>query len=196
MQTCNRIKRIRSRYLNKVVCVSCIASFISFSDPSASASTFAALCEGGMSCSVALTASGVSGPMGTIPPGRVTYWGGGGESSTQVGTGIATTIIFGPIGALGFLAKKHKYAFTITGFDENGKQIVMQVGFVNKNSANRFMQEMPAITGLGMNQTRTISEIKESESRQLQQETLGPMDTTAPGSKQVKEQGLGRYRSR
>jgi hypothetical protein len=54
-------------------------------------------------------------PFGSIPTSRVTYLGNTGESTTSIGTGVATTILFGGIGLLGFLAKNHNYNYFING---------------------------------------------------------------------------------
>ena len=61
------------------------------------AGNYKGLCSG-TDCYVSVTPEAISSPYGSIPTGRVTSWGGGGESSTSVGTGVATTIFLGPIG--------------------------------------------------------------------------------------------------
>jgi len=72
------------------------------------AGQYEALC-GGSKCIVNVTSTGISSLYGSIPPKRVTYWSNTGESKTSVGTGVATTILFGGIGLLGFLAKNHQW---------------------------------------------------------------------------------------
>jgi hypothetical protein len=124
----------------------------------ATASEFQALC-GGIKCTVTITPELISSPYGQIPPSRVTYWGSSGDSKTSVGTGVATTILFGGIGLLGFLAKNHQYNFTINGFDAEGKKASMQVEFKNDKPAKQLMSELTAFTGLGMGQTRSAEEI-------------------------------------
>lgn len=126
------------------------------------ASEFQALC-GGVKCTVSITPELISSPYGQIPPSRVTYWGSSGDSKTSVGTGVATTILFGGIGLLGFLAKNHQYNFTINGFDAEGKKASMQVEFKNDKPAKLLMSELTAFTGLGMGQTRTAEEILAAE---------------------------------
>ena len=101
--------------------------------------------------------------------------GGGGDSKTSIGTGIATTVLLGGIGLLGFLAKNHDYNFTINGFNSEGTQTTIQFQFKNSRPAKRFMQEMPMVTNLGMGQTRTIAQIKAAEAGQ--QDTPGPLNT-------------------
>ncbi|MFS6818216.1 hypothetical protein AAF134_02210 [Synechococcus lacustris Tous-12m] len=101
--------------------------------------------------------------------------GGGGDSKTSIGTGIATTVLLGGIGLLGFLAKNHDYNFTINGFNSEGTQTTIQLQFKNSRPAKRFMQEMPMVTNLGMGQTRTIAQIKAAEAGQ--QDTPGPSNT-------------------
>lgn len=104
------------------------------------ASEFQALC-GGVKCTVTITPELISSPYGQIPPSRVTYWGSSGDSKTSVGTGVATTILFGGIGLLGFLAKNHQYNFTINGFDAEGKKASMQVEFKNDKPAKESLDK-------------------------------------------------------
>jgi hypothetical protein len=143
-----------------------------------SAGQYEALC-GGTKCTVVVTPSEITSPFGVIPAKRVTYWGNSGESKTSVGTGVATTILFGGIGLLGFLAKNHQYNFTVNGFDAAGKSVSMAFEFKNDKPAKLLMQELVAVTGLGMGQTRTAEEIKASESGVP--ETLGPMPQQSSG---------------
>lgn len=138
----------------------------------AAAGQYEALC-GGTKCTVSVSPSGITSPFGTIPPQRVTYWGNSGESKTSVGTGVATTILFGGIGLLGFLAKNHQYNFFVNGYDANGRQVSMQFEFKNDKPVKSLVNELAAVTGLGMNQTRTIEDIKAAES--AAPSTLGPM---------------------
>lgn len=140
----------------------------------AQAAQYEALC-GGTKCSVIVTPNEIKSPFGAIPSGRVTYWGNSGDTKTSVGTGVATTLLFGGIGLLGFLAKNHQYNFTVNGFDAEGKQVSMQFEFKNDKPAKLLMQELVAVTGLGMGQTRTIDEIKAAESGVV----AGPGELTA-----------------
>jgi hypothetical protein len=143
----------------------------------AHAGQYEALCGGSM-CIVNVTPTGISSLYGSIPPKRVTYWSNSGESKTSVGTGVATTILFGGIGLLGFLAKNHQYNFTINGFDASGRSISMQFEFKNDKPAKMLMQEMVAVTGLGMGQTRTVDEIKAAENNSPQSPGEMPRQTT------------------
>jgi hypothetical protein len=129
------------------------------------ASEFQALC-GGVKCTVTITPELISSPYGQMPPSRVTYWGSSGDSKTSVGTGVATTILFGGIGLLGFLAKNHQYNFTINGFDAEGKKASMQIEFKNDKPAKLMMSELTAFTGIGMGQTRSAEEILAAEKGQ------------------------------
>jgi hypothetical protein len=129
----------------------------------AQAAQYEALC-GGTKCSVIVTSTEIKSPFGVIPAGRVAYWGNSGDTKTSVGTGVATTILFGGIGLLGFLAKNHQYNFTINGFDAEGKQVSMQFEFKNDKPAKLLMQELVTVSGLGMGQTRTVDEIRAAES--------------------------------
>ena len=149
-----------------------LATALAITPLAATAGQYQALC-GGTKCTVIVSPSEITSPFGAIPSKRVTYWGNSGESKTSVGTGVATTILFGGIGLLGFLAKNHQYNFTVNGFDAAGKPVSMAFEFKNDKPAKQLMQEMVAVTGLGMGQTRTAEEIKASESGAA--EALGPM---------------------
>ena len=127
------------------------------------AGQYEALC-GGSKCTIVVTPTEIRSPYGAIPTQRVTYWGSTGDSKTSVGTGVATTILTGGIGLLGFLAKNHQYDFTVNGYDATGKQATMQIEFKNNKPAKRLMNELVVVTGLGMGQTRTLEEIKAIES--------------------------------
>jgi hypothetical protein len=155
----------------------------------ATASEFQALC-GGVKCTVSITPELISSPYGQIPPSRVTYWGSSGDSKTSVGTGVATTILLGGIGLLGFLAKNHQYNFTINGFDAEGKKASMQIEFKNDKPAKLLMSELTAFTGLGMGQTRTAEEILAAEQGvEPTLETLGASkEETLLGPKGSKKQ--------
>ena len=126
------------------------------------AGTYQAICNGAR-CSLSVTDQEITSPAGSIPTSRVTYWGGGGESKTDVGMGVGGLLLFGLPGALGFLAKNHDYNFTVTGFDQEGRSVAMNIRFVNDKPARRLMGELAAVTGLGMNQRRSIAEIKRNE---------------------------------
>ncbi|WP_320677325.1 hypothetical protein [Prochlorococcus sp. MIT 1300] len=128
------------------------------------AGDYKALC-GGTKCYISVNPEAISSPYGSIPAGRVTSWGGGGDSTTAVGTGVATTIFFGPLGLLGFLAKKHDFNFVINGYDDQGKKTSMQIQFKNAKPAKRFIQEMGMVTGLGMGQRRSAKQIRRNERR-------------------------------
>ena len=126
------------------------------------AGTYEALC-GAANCTLTVTPQTITTGFATIPTSRVTFWGSLGDSKVSVGTGVATTIVFGPIGLLGFLAKNHEYDFTINGFDSEGRKSSIQVQFKNDKPAKRLMNELPTITGLAMNQSRTAEEILSAE---------------------------------
>ena len=59
----------------------------------------------------------------------------GGDSKTSVGTGVATTIMFGLIGLLGFLAKCEVYNVSISGYDKDGDKVSISFSFKNKRPA-------------------------------------------------------------
>ena len=153
---------------NKVAMLSSLFSISS----SAVAGNYNALC-GGMKCNIFVSPEVITSPYGSIPTARVTNWGGGGDSSTAVGTGVATTIFLGPIGLLGFLAKKHDYNFLINGYDEEGRKTSMQFSFKNDKPAKRLINELQMTTQLGMGQIRTAKEIRDRESKGKEKIRLG-----------------------
>jgi hypothetical protein len=130
----------------------------------AAAGTYEALC-GSTECTIVLTPEAITTPYGIIPTTRVANWGGSGSSSQDLVLGAAATYVFGPVGLVGFLAKTHDYNYMITGYDQLGDRTSVQIQFQNSMPAKRFVQEMVAITGLGMGQTRTAIDIKELEKR-------------------------------
>ena len=127
------------------------------------AGSYDALC-GGADCTINVSSQGVRSRQGTIPPSRISYWSVNGESSTSVGTGVATTILFGGIGLLGFLAKNHDFDFTIDGYDEEGRKVAMQFKFKNNKPVKKLTSELYRISGLAMGRQRTIAEIQAIES--------------------------------
>lgn len=75
---------------------------VSLQPTAALSETYEAICAG-TKCRIDISAEAITFPYGSIPTKRVTYWGGGGgDSKTSIGTGIATTVLLGGIGLLGF----------------------------------------------------------------------------------------------
>lgn len=118
-----------------------VASMLALTPATALAGTYEALC-GGIECTVSVTSKEISSSQGTIPVSRVSYWTINGQSGTSVGTGVATTILFGGIGLLGFLAKKHDYNVTVDGYDAEGKKVAMQFKFINKSPVVAITEEL------------------------------------------------------
>jgi hypothetical protein len=119
------------------ILASAILGIFSISTSSALAGSYQGFC-GGTACTITVTPNEIISPYGSIPAGRVTNWGGGGNSETRVGVGIATTLIFGPLGLLGFLAKKYDYTFLVNGFDQEGKKVMMNIQFKKRKTCERF----------------------------------------------------------
>ncbi len=117
-------------------------------------------------CRVPIEISGeeISSPEVSIPITRVTSWVKSGYSNRRVNTGVTTTILFGPLGALGFLSKKHRYSFIVKGFDADGKQATIQIDLFKKPDIERLTQELLLITGLTMGEKRSIEKIRKLES--------------------------------
>jgi hypothetical protein len=176
---------------NKAAFLSCSLPLIFLLGVPVKAGQFEALC-GGVKCSIVVNQTEITSPFGTIPASRVSYWGNTGESKTSVGTGVATTILFGGVGLLGFLAKTHNYNFYINGFDASGKKLFMEFSFKNDKPAKLLMQELRMYTGLGMGQTRTIEEIQAAESGKpvspgpLQAAPVEKMDALPAGAKKAR----------
>ena len=152
---------------------------------SALAGSYKALCEG-VRCTVNVSTQGIRSPQGSIPASRISYWSVNGESSTSVGTGVATTILFGGIGLLGFLAKNHDFDFTVDGYDEEGKKVALQFKFINNKPVKRLTSELYRVSGLGMGRQRSIAEIKAIESGEA---PLNAMSPTVESSLQLTSKG-------
>ena len=135
---------------------------LSLAPIAAVAGSYDALC-GGVECKINVSSTEISSPQGAIPVSRVSYWTVNGQSGTSVGTGVATTILFGGIGLLGFLAKNHDYNFTLDGFDSDGKKVSMQFNFKNKKPVQLLTEELYRVSGLPMGKPRSIAEIKAIE---------------------------------
>ena len=113
---------------------------------------------------IQITGEEIISPEVTIPITRVTSWIKSGYSNRRINTGVTTTILFGPLGALGFLSKKHRYSFIIKGFDANGKQATIQIDLFKKPDIERLTQELLLITNLTMGEKRSINQIQKIES--------------------------------
>ena len=113
---------------------------------------------------IEITGEEISSPEVSIPITRVTSWVKSGYSNRRVNTGVTTTIIFGPLGALGFLSKKHRYSFIVKGFDADGGQATIQIDLFKKPDIERLTQELLLITGLTMGEKRSIEKIRKLES--------------------------------
>ena len=113
---------------------------------------------------IQITGEEIISPEVSIPITRVTSWIKSGYSNRRVNTGVTTTILFGPLGALGFLSKKHRYSFIIKGFDEDGRQATIQIDLFKKPDVERATQELLLITGLAMGEKRSLKQIRQLES--------------------------------
>ena len=124
------------------------------------AASYAAICSGGTECSVLLGVGKISMPGLTINKDKVLSWSQGGSGTkTDVGIGVASVVMFGLPGLIGFGAKKHDYLFTINYVDEAGNTQATTVGFKNNVPANQFMSELMGMTGLSMGETnKTLQE--------------------------------------
>lgn len=146
----------------KKVAISALAVAM-LSPAAALAGSYEALC-GDVKCTISVSSAGIRSVQGSIPPSRISYWSVNGESSTSVGTGVATTILFGGIGLLGFLAKNHDFDFTVDGYDADGRKVALQFKFKNNKPVKKLTTELYRISGLAMGRQRSIAEIKAIES--------------------------------
>ena len=126
------------------------------------AGTYEAMC-GETKCTVNINGRQINTPLGSIPAKRVTQWGLTGKSKTNISTGVWTTVLFGPIGLLGFTAKHSDYNFLVNGYNKQGDKTSLQFKFKNNKPVESLMQEMPMVTGIGMGEIRTALEIKKNE---------------------------------
>lgn len=157
------------------IAFACLSGVIALFPLPALAGSYQALC-GGVECSVTVTSREVSTLQGSIPVSRITYWSVNGQSSTSVGTGIATTLLFGGIGLLGFLAKNHDYNFAIDGYDAEGKKVSLQFRFINDQPVKSITPELQRVSGLAMGRQRSIAEIKAIEAGEAPLNAMDPGD--------------------
>ena len=161
----------------KNVAISALAVAM-LSPAAALAGSYEALC-GDVKCTVYVSSAGIRSVQGSIPPSRISYWSVNGESSTSVGTGVATTILFGGLGLLGFLAKNHDFDFTVDGYDADGRKVALQFKFKNNKPVKRLTTELYRVSGLAMGRQRSIAEIKAIESGEA---PLNAMESTVEPS--------------
>lgn len=115
------------------------------------AGSYEAICSTGNTCNVILAAGKITTPSVVIEKDNVLSWVQGGKGSkTDVGMGVATTLLFGLPGLIGFGAKKHDYQFSISHMDDSGNVQIESIKFVNNTPANQFMMELMGLTGLSM----------------------------------------------
>ena len=124
------------------------------------AANYSAICTCGTECSVLLGVGKISMPGLTINKDKVLSWSQGGSGTkTDVGIGVASVVMFGLPGLIGFGAKKHDYLYSINYVDEAGNTQATTVGFKNNVPANQFMNELMGMTGLSMGETnKTLQE--------------------------------------
>ena len=137
-------------------------SFLLMATAAVQAGTYEAMC-GETKCTVNINGKQINTPLGTIPAKRVTQWGLTGKSKTNISTGVWTTVLFGPIGLLGFTAKHSDYNFLINGYNQQGDKTSLQFKFKSNKPVEALIQEMPMVTGIGMGEIRTALEIKKNE---------------------------------
>ena len=167
-----RASRMKIPSLTTPISMGIALAIMAFPAPnSALAGTYEAKC-GNAECVITLSDLEIVTPYGVIPTSRVANWGGSGSTNTDLILGAAATYLLGPAGLVGFLAKTHEYNYAITGYDRDGNRTSVQIRFLNSKPANAFVQEMLVVTGLGMGQTRTATQIKELEKR-IAEERVG-----------------------
>ena len=147
--------------MNKYLVPAVAASFAIASGTAAIAGTYEALCNG-TKCTVYVDASSIRSPYGSIRPQRVTDWGGGGDSKTSVGTGVATTVLLGLSVCLGFWPKTMT-SILLSMDTMIREKVSLNVQFKNDKPAKKFINELQVVTGLA-GAVRTAKEIMAAES--------------------------------
>ena len=127
------------------------AAVIAISSTPALAAVYQALCTRASECTITLANGQIGTPGLVIQREQVLSWSQGGSGTkTDVGMGLAATVLFGLPGLIGFAAKKHDYTFSINYVDEAGNIQATAVGFKNNVPANQFMMEIMGMTGLSV----------------------------------------------
>ncbi|WP_143593679.1 hypothetical protein [Synechococcus sp. 1G10] len=144
----------------------------------AKAASYDALC-GNVNCNVSVTADEFITPSGGISRDQITSWNQGGQgATTSIGTGIATTIIFGVPGLIGFLAKNYDYRFTISYADGAGNPAIQEIRFVNNKPAVNFAYDMSRLTGLasGQRSEKSIALMNEKKAAEAEKARIASLD--------------------
>jgi len=167
----------------------------------AHAAEYDAVC-GGVRCRLILDGRGFAGPSGFIPTHRIAQWyTGGGEERNVAASAVGATggavggvvlgaiatcwsIILCPIGLIGGgiaggmggskVGKSADFYFTVIGYNQSGNKITQSFNFLNKKPAARMIQELPAISGLGMGELRSVEEIRAGDARAAETGTGRP----------------------
>ncbi|MDA0717872.1 MAG: hypothetical protein O2839_06600 [Cyanobacteria bacterium] len=154
------------------------------------ADTYTALCNG-IECLINIDGKGFTGPKGFIPAHRIAQWyTGGGEEHNSAASAVGATggaiggaivgaaatcwtIILCPIGLLGGgiaggmggsgAGKSADFYFTLVGYNQAGEKIIQPFNFINKKPAQKMMQELPVMAGLGMGEIRSMELIKAAD---------------------------------
>ena len=147
--------------------------------PSAEAGIYQALCEGGSECTVTLSNGKLITPGSTIPKERILSWSQGGSGTkTDVGIGVASVVMFGLPGIIGFGAKKHDYLYSVDYVTDTGNVQVSSIQFKNNTPANQFMMELMGMTGLTAGeQNKTLSaEIEKIKAESAEKARIAALD--------------------
>jgi len=165
------------------------------------AGEYDAICAG-VRCRLILDGKGFAGPAGFIPTHRIAQWyNGGGEERNVAASAVGATggavggvvlgaiatcwsIILCPIGLIGGgiaggmggsrVGKSADFYFTVIGYNQSGTKVTQSFNFLNKKPAARMMQELPAISGLGMGELRSVEEIRAGDTRAAETGTGRP----------------------
>ncbi len=128
------------------------------------AGSYDAICSMGGRCRVILAAGKITLPAVVIEKENILSWSQGGSGSkTDVGMGVATTVLFGLPGLIGFGAKKHDYQFSISYIDDSDNLRIESIKFINNIPANQFMMELMGLTGLSMGSVNSGLQSKREE---------------------------------
>jgi hypothetical protein len=141
----HKAKRSMAPLAGALVCAQLSAPISAF------AGVYEAICNGDNRCTVTMGAGKLVLPGLAIDKDKILSWSqGGAGSKTDVGIGVASVVLFGLPGIVGFGAKKHDYQFFINHLDEQGNVQLSTIKFKNNTPANQFMMEIMGMTGLSV----------------------------------------------
>jgi hypothetical protein len=143
------------------------------------AGTYAALCDGRRRCNVSFSEGQLITPSLNLTRERILSWQQGGKGTqTDIGMGVAGTVLFGLPGLILFNTKTHDYQYLIQHFDDRGRVRVSSIGFRNNVPANLFLAELMGFTGLSAGESNKSAQELLAKLRLAQQQSEKPAVAT------------------